>query len=136
VKQGEDALLFALRADLAGRQKSTALTVYPDATSGTAEARMSRLLAGEFGDAVWRTLAAVLRDGAPHLLAAIGDLAGCDWTPRKRDAADLRTEALEQLGHVREQLELISRDLREADELNHERRGPHRVRPKARRESA
>ena len=54
MNEDERALLTALRADLAGRQKAIALTVYPDATPGTAESRMSRLLAGEFGDAVWR----------------------------------------------------------------------------------
>lgn len=133
------ALLAALRADLAGRQKAVALTVYDDATPATAESHMSRLVTGESCGAVWRTLAVLLRDGSPSLLAAIADLADCELTPRQRDPAALRAEAVEALAGVREQLESIAAELRDADtaELREaERRGPHRTRPRARRESA
>lgn len=131
-------LLAALREDLAGRQKAVALTVYDDATPATAESHMSRLASGASGDAVWRTLALVLREGAPHLLTAIADLANATWTPRTRDAAELRTEALAELAHVREQLDHIADELRDADtaELREGRKGPHKVAPRRRRESA
>lgn len=88
--------------------------------------------------AVWRTLAVLLRDGAPHLLAAIADLADVDVAPRAHDPATLRAEAVEALASVREQLEAIAADLHDADdvELRVHRRGPHRARPAKRKESA
>jgi hypothetical protein len=128
----EDAkrLLAAIRQDLAGRQKSAAMTVYPDVSQGTAEARMSRLLAGEFGDAVWRTLALLLREQPPPhaLLDVLAELAHVTWTPQRRDPA-------ETLAHVEErQLELLdlmrslTSEVHDAREMLAEaRRGPARA---------
>lgn len=134
----EDAkrLLSALRQDVAGRQKFLALTVYADATPATAEARFSRLLAGEFGDAVWRTLALVLRGEAHATLAVLSDLASVDFTARRRDPAATLEQVSEQLALQLEALGSLAGQVETVREELAERRGPVRTAAKPKRETA
>lgn len=125
MEEGPKRLLEGLRQSLAREQKSAALTVYPDQSPGSAESRMSRLLSGEFGDAVWRAIDHALRVNPTPFVSEVQALA-------RRDADELRERAVAALeASARCSAEALEM-LREADEIDSPRIPIQRSRPRPR----
>lgn len=137
MKDDDKRLLDALRASLQGNLKAAAMSIY-STSEQDAGSRMSKWWTGALNPPAAAYVLGLRGPNPGPLLDVLADLAGAEWTPRTRDAAELRAEALEALANVSEQLEHIADELRDADtaELRGERRGPHKVAPRSRRESA